>query len=266
LHHPDEVDLPPERKLDLEHRPWWHRQSLEGKPQIVEHLRKIREEYSRIPVHTDQQLRELIANYYGMISLVDHNVGRILIALAEQGLDRDTLVVFTSDHGEWLGDHGLVLKGPMPYEGLLRVGFVVRGPGVPASKVVDDPISTIDLAATFGDYTGVAMPAARHSRSLRGLIETDRDSRDYAYSEWNLRKSRFGTELDLRTVRTRTAKLTVERRTGAGELYDLVNDPDEMDNRFDDPAYSRLRRELEAMIAERPRDERSEPLPQIGMA
>ena len=75
LHDPDEVDLPPERKLDLERRPWWHRQSLEGKPQIVEHLRKIREEYSRIPVHTDQQLRELIANYYGMISLIDHNVG-----------------------------------------------------------------------------------------------------------------------------------------------------------------------------------------------
>jgi hypothetical protein len=50
LHHPDEVDLPPERRLDLERRPWWHRQSLEGKPQIVEHLRRIREEYSRIPV------------------------------------------------------------------------------------------------------------------------------------------------------------------------------------------------------------------------
>jgi arylsulfatase A-like enzyme len=266
LHDPADVELPRHPRLDLERRPWWHKESLTGRPILPEEYRKHREKIVQLPAQSEAQLRHMIANYYGMISLVDHNVGRILIALAEQGLDRDTLVVFTSDHGEWLGDHGLVLKGPMPYEGLLRVGFVVRGPGVPASKVVDDPISTIDLAATFGDYTGVAMPAARHSRSLRGLIETDRDSRDYAYSEWNLRKSRFGTELDLRTVRTRTAKLTVERRTGAGELYDLVNDPDEMDNRFDDPAYSRLRRELEAMIAERPRDERSEPLPQIGMA
>ena len=83
LHYPDEVDLPPERKLDLERRPWWHRQSLEGKPQIVEHLRRIREQYSRIPVHTDQQLRELIANYYGMISLIDHNVGRIVLELEQ---------------------------------------------------------------------------------------------------------------------------------------------------------------------------------------
>jgi arylsulfatase A-like enzyme len=265
LHHPDEVDLPPHRSLDLERRPWWHRQSLEGKPQIVPHLAKIRTEYSRIPQQTDRQLRELIANYYGMISLIDHNVGRILLALESLGLDRDTLVVYSTDHGDWLGDHGLILKGPMAYEGLLRVGLLFRGPGVPAGKVVADPVSTVDLPATFADYAGVIVPAAKHSTSLRPLVETDRARRDFAYSEWDLRASRSGVDLDLRTVRTKTHKLTLDLRSGAGELYDLANDPHEMDNRFGDPGAAKVERELRDMIASRPADAVPR-RPQVGMA
>ena len=154
---------------------------------------------------TDGQLRELIANYYGMIALVDHNIGRVLSALCDEGLANDTLVVFTSDHGEWLGDHGLLLKGPMFYEGLLRVGLLVRGPGVPANKLVTDPVSTLDLAATFGDYAKVPVPAAVHSRSLRPLIEGDA-SRDHALTEWRLGPARCGIALDLRGVRTADAR------------------------------------------------------------
>lgn len=260
LHHPDEVDLPPERKLDLERRPWWHRQSLEGKPQIVEHLRKIREQYSRIPVHTDQQLRELIANYYGMISLIDHNVGRTLIALQELGLADDTLVLYTTDHGDWLGDHGLILKGPMAYEGLLRVGLLFQGPGVPKGRIVQDPVSTLDLPATFTDFAGVAF-GGRHSRSLRKLIDGDQ-TRDFSYSEWDLRASRSGVDLDLRTVRTRRHKLTLDLRSGEGELYDLANDPHEMENIFQ---TSTARNELVDMIRSRPADAVPRQ-PQVGMA
>ncbi|MEP7085463.1 MAG: sulfatase/phosphatase domain-containing protein [Betaproteobacteria bacterium] len=124
----------------------------------------------------------------------------------------------------------------------------------------------MDIPATIGDYASVAMPDARHSRSLKKLIETDTDSREFAYSEWSLRDSRFGVALDLRTVRTRRHKLTVERNSGAGELYDLVEDPHEMDNRFKDPAYATVRKSLEAMIASRPNDELSPELPQVGMA
>ena len=266
MHDPADVELRRQRVLDLERRPWWHRASLEGRPILPENFRKHREKLTHLPVQTEAQTRAMIANYYGMIALVDHNVGRVLIALAEHGLADNTLVIFTTDHGEWLGDHGLVLKGPMAYEGLLRVGFIVRGPGVPHGKVVHDPISTIDIPATIGDYTGVSIATAIHSRSLRGLVETDADSRDFAYSEWGLRASRFGTELDLRTVRTCDAKLTLERISGAGELYDLSNDPDEMHNRFDDPGYARKRRELQDMIASRPSDEMQQRLPQVGMA
>ncbi|MEP7085464.1 MAG: sulfatase-like hydrolase/transferase, partial [Betaproteobacteria bacterium] len=108
LHDPADVELPFNPQRDFERRPWWHRESLEGIPKnlpeaMIEHRKKI----TRLPAQTEVQLRAMIANYYGMIALVDHNVGRILIALDELGLADNTLVIFTSDHGEWLGDHGL---------------------------------------------------------------------------------------------------------------------------------------------------------------
>ena len=266
LHHPDEVDLPRHRALDLDRRPWWHRASLEGRPQMAnERLRAFREKSSRTPSQTDRQLRELIANYYGMISLIDHQVGRIRIALRDLGLDRNTVVIYSTDHGDWLGDHGLLLKGPMPYEGLLRVGLLFEGPGVPAGRVVPDPVSTLDLAQTFCDYAGTTLPEGAHSRSLRPLVESDDASRDFALSEWDLRPSRSGIALQLRTVRTQRHKLTLDLISGAGELYDLQQDPHEMDNRFGDPGCAAAQRELTDMLRSRPDDARA-PLPQVGMA
>ena len=266
MHHPDEVDLPKHRTLDLERRPWWHRASLESTPSLLSgELRQFRERYSRTPAQTDEQLRHLIANYYGMISLIDHNVGRVLVALDELGLADDTIVVYTTDHGDWLGDHGLILKGPMMYEGLLRVGCIFRGPGVPAGKVVADPVSTLDLPATYYDYAGIAPEGKLHSRSLRPLIEGGA-RRDFAYNEWDLHPSRCGVALRLRTVRTRTHKLTLELESGAGELYDLVSDPHEMDNRFDDPGARAVRAELADMIRSRPDDAMQHPPEPVGMA
>jgi hypothetical protein len=97
------------------------------------------------------------------------------------------------------------------------------------------------------------------------MIEIDIASRDFALSEWDLRPSRSGVELQLRTVRTKRYKLTLDLLSGAGEMYDLQEDPDEMDNRFSDPAMVAVQKELTDMIASRP-DDAVAPLPQIGMA
>ena len=121
------------------------------------------------------------------------------------------------------------------------------------------------LPQTFCDYAGTALPGGVHSRSLRPLIERDDVTRDFARSEWDLRASRCGVDLHLRTVRTQRHKLTLELDSGAGELYDLVEDPQEMFNRFDDQSYAAVRRELSDMIASRPADAVA-PLPQVGMA
>jgi len=266
MHHPDDVDLPAHRTLDLDRRPWWHRASLEGTPKLDDpKLRSFRAEQSRTPAQTDEQLRHLIANYYGMISLIDHNVGRILLEIERLGIADRTLVVYSTDHGDWLGDHGLLLKGPMMYDGLLRVGCIMQGPGVAKGKVVADPISTLDMPATFYDYAGIAAPGVLNSRSVRPLVDgTGR--RDFAFNEWDLNASRCGVALQLRTVRTRTHKLTLELGSGAGELYDLAADPTEMDNRFGDPGMAKVQKELTDMIRSRPHDERDPPLAPVGMA
>jgi arylsulfatase A-like enzyme len=114
-------------------------------------------------------------------------------------------------------------------------------------------VSTIDLPATFADFAGVEFQSP-HSKSLRKLIENDAETRDFAYSEWDLRASRSGVELDLRTVRTARHKLTLELRSGAGELYDLYDDPHEMNNRFADGAVSVVQKNLVDMVKSRPPD------------
>lgn len=265
LHDPAEVDLPAFRQLDLDRRPWWHRASLEGEPSIRKDLADIRKNYSRIGALPDDELREVIANYYGMISLIDHNVGRMIAELHRLGLADNTLVIYASDHGDWLGDHGLLLKGPIPYEGLIRVACIVQGPGVPKGKRVEEPVSTLDVPATLLDYGGAEPLVAMHSQSLRPLIEGDA-TRQFAFCEWDLNASRCGVALRLRTARTKTHKLTIEEISGAGELYDLVNDPNEMNNRFDDPALANVQQALMEMIRSRPDDALATPLTPVGMA
>jgi len=137
-------------------------------------------------------------------------------------------------------------------EDLLRVGLVVKGPGVSASRIVDEPVSTLDLAATFYEYGGITKPEGLQGRSLGPLLAGQAETRDVAYSEWHVHPSRCGVGLQLRTIRTKTHKCTCELGTGAGELYDLVHDPEEMVNRFDDPGYAQIRRELEDMMRARP--------------
>lgn len=254
LHDPVEIELPKHRTRDFENRPWWHRAAIENEPEGDAASVKVRKEYSRVPEQTDDQLREIIANTYGQISLIDDNVGRILNALVEAGIDDNTYVIYISDHGDWLGDHGLILKGPMTYEGLLRVPMIIKGPNVPAGKVVDQPVSTIDIAPTLFEISGARALLEQHGESLRPLIETETATREFAMSEWELLPNRVGVALSLRCVRTRTHKLTMDMRSETGELYDLINDPDEMRNVFDDPGYSAVRKDLTRLLLSRPDD------------
>ena len=266
LHHPDEVELPRSPHKDLEARPWWHLASLARPPAGGDEAsRKFRSTLSRVPDQTEQQLREMTSNYYGMVSLIDHSVGRLLSTLRDLGIEDNTLVVYSTDHGDLLGDHGLYLKGPTPYEGLLRVGLIMRGPGIPADSRIEDPVSTVDLAATFAQAAGTELDPAAQSRSLLP-VANGTESREVAWSEWHVNEGRCGVPLDLHTVRARHWKCTVEMRSGAGEMYDLREDPDEMRNLFDDPAAAGMRKEAEEMIRSRPGGVLKERLPIVGMA
>lgn len=266
LHAPASVDLPRHHQRDLDQRPWWHRAALETVPQIDNPaLLAYRQRTSRTSEQTEEQLRDLIANYYGMISLIDHNVGRITAELRRLGKLDNTYIVYSSDHGDWLGDHGLLLKGPMTYEGLLRVPLLMTGPTIAPGTSISSPVSSMDLAATFLDWTGVGGHEDMHARPLQPVID-GQEERRFTLTEWDLSASRCGVPLRLRTIRTKRYKLTVELDSGSAEMYDLTDDPDEMFNVAESPGYTTIRKGLEKMLDERPDDMRKSFDRQVGMA
>jgi arylsulfatase A-like enzyme len=189
---------------------------------------------------TREELATMIAGYYGMVSQLDHNVGRVLDALDARGLADDTLVIATTDHGEYLGDHQMIFKGPLPYEGLLRVPLIVRGPGFEAGAVVDDPVGTIDLAPTALTAAGLPVPA-----TMEGAPLLD-GPREHVLTEDDFD---IVLRMPTRTLSGRRYKITrYEDADGVGELYDLQEDPGEFVNRWDDPDFAPLRSDLLATL------------------
>src|SRR5690606_19412443 len=98
---------------------------------------------------SDAEAKQAIACYYAACSGIDDQFGRLLDALERSGQADDTLVVFTSDHGDYLGAHGLFLKGVAPFEEVYRVPLLLRGPGIAPGTVVDEPVGLIDLGRTL---------------------------------------------------------------------------------------------------------------------
>ena len=267
LHRPDDVDLPKFLEKDLNKRPWWHEQSLEGEPDLNDPtLKRFRKQGSRMPDQSEAQLREMTANYYGMISLIDHNVGRIMSQLKEKGLLDETIVIYTSDHGDHLGERGLYLKGPMLYESLINVGMIVRGPGIKAGASETAPVTTLDIAATLCDYAETSLPDEAQSISLKGCFGGDASPHKAVFSEWDVSASRCGVQLDLRTVHRGDAKLTVELQSGDGELYDLSVDKHEMKNLWNMTEAAELQAQMTELLWTRPGAELTEFDMPVGVA
>ena len=194
-----------------------------------------------------------IKDYLRCIASVDDNVGRMLAYLDENGLTDNTIVVYTSDQGFFLGDHGWYDKRFM-YEESLRMPFLVRYPKeIRPGTTNDDLVMNLDFAETFLDFAGVEVPADMQGRSLQRLMrgKTPRDWRDsiyyhyYEYPAWHMIKKHYG-------VRTRRYKLIhFYEDIDAWELYDLEKDPHELNNVYGNPDYASelnsLRKELERL-------------------
>jgi len=183
----------------------------------------------------EDQVRTAIARYWAYCEQVDRQVGRVLDALDATGQTDDTLVIFTSDHGDMCGAHRQFIKGWQPYEETYRVPLVARWPGVIAAGGVSDRLVQLhDLAHTFVDIGGAKPITPADGRSLRPLFDRpDRDDwEDVAFCQY------YGGEFlyTQRMVITPRHKY-VFNGFDRDELYDLDADPAEMINVVDDPAY-----------------------------
>jgi len=203
--------------------------------------------------------REKIASYYAMVEMIDERVGRLLETLERTGQQENTVVIFMSDHGEMLGDHGLLKKGCRFYEGLVRVPLIVSYPREFETRLVSDALVELtDVAPTLTEVCGVdrSTTAERfggmQGRSLVPLLrdrpDANAEHRSAVRCEYYHAldpTSRPDTEVTFATMlRTDRYKLVVYHGHETGELFDLEADPHEFDNRWDDPDYRDVRDDL----------------------
>jgi len=190
---------------------------------------------------TEAAVRRCAAFYYASISEIDHHVGRMLALLKSKGLYKNTTIIFTSDHGEYLGFHHQMLKSGQMYDPLAKVPLIVKLPGNPnAGSVINKLVSNIDVAPTILRIAGRKAPPA-----MKGLELTDPSAtREIVFCE-------SGQSVMARTL---TRKLLYNPKDPARSLFfDLQNDPLEMTNAFSTPAFkSDIDRLVKAIEAWRP--------------
>ncbi len=177
-----------------------------------------------------------------MVTLMDKYIGKILDKLEELDMVENTLIVFTTDHGHFVGQHGLHAKGPFMYEDLIKVPYILSCPGtIPQNKISSAMQSLVDIPVTFLDYLGIQMPYDWTGVNQRKVWEGLEDSaRDHIICELHHDRN----TLNLRAYVNKQYKLVVYQNHMYGELYDLAADPGEISNLWDNPEYASIKNEL----------------------
>ena len=186
---------------------------------------------------TPEHYRRWRAHYYANITLIDEGIGKIIDALESAGVLDETLIVFTSDHGDALGDHGLPYKGFF-YDPMVHVPLLIRGPGVPTGGRCSSLVSTQDLVPLFYHACGVEPPRTLEGEDVSRLLANPEDTiREVAFSE-----------IGGRTMAVTAQHKYVHYVDGSAELYDLSEDPHEVHNLAGDPNCRGVESELRGQL------------------
>ncbi|TDF94852.1 sulfatase family protein [Paenibacillus piri] len=254
---PAKVPLPP-------------KDDLTGKPerQKVAHL------MDAMDTADDDLIRKVRAIHYGMIQFIDDTLGRVFAKLEQLGLRDNTVIVFTSDHGDSMGAHGLIQKHNAFYDSFTRVPFIVAMPGYGGPKRSPHLVELIDVMPTLLELAGAPVPYGAQGRSLApyllqddsfvpreyAVIESGEEGEPIRLSDITVRPEhpfddRYFVWCAYRDawmgkgkcIRTHDWKLNIYAN-GDGELYDLRNDPDELHNLFNESNYEQIQIELERKL------------------
>ena len=191
-------------------------------------------------------MREYLGIYFGLVSMVDWNIGRLLEALRKRQLERDTLVIFTADHGNMQGGHGIYDKTSYSmFEETTRVPLIVRWPGkIPSGKVVQTHAGSCDIQPTILDYMGMKPRGAIHGISLRPFLEGREDLERPMFCE-----RERGTKDFQRLIRTQEWKYAYHSN-GTSELFNLRKDPGETNNLIGEASARAVKEKLHARLAQ----------------
>ncbi|MBU2572332.1 MAG: sulfatase-like hydrolase/transferase [Gammaproteobacteria bacterium] len=198
---------------------------------------------------TEEQItaaKKIVCHYYALVSLIDDMIGRLMAALEKKGILDNTLIIFTSDHGEMLGEFGRYGKGNF-YDSIIHVPFIASFPGnVKGGGTVADLIETYDLAPTVLDYAGAGIPRTMSASSLRPILEKTKTGRELIISEFTT-YDRKRTGICIRTPAHKYWRYT----DGEEAFFDLASDPYERENRISDPALASDIRHLRDLLLDR---------------
>lgn len=198
-----------------------------------------RVDYSRM---SEADFRQALAYYYSAITQIDEGIGQMLEVLRRKGLYQDTMIVFTSDHGEYLGQHHMLLKCNHLYESLVRIPLLIRYPGGPCGE--DHRLcENIDVMPTVLEACGLPVPPSVQGESLLSGRE-----KAHVFAEYQAGTDQSPCHVYM--LRTARWKLQVRGTLEDGMLFDLEQDPWEMENRFHDPACREILAQLKAQLAD----------------
>ncbi|HRU06468.1 MAG TPA: sulfatase-like hydrolase/transferase [Candidatus Brocadiia bacterium] len=190
--------------------------------------------------------RRYMAWYYCLCTLIDEYVGKLVDTLRREALLDNTLIVYVSDHGEMLGDYDMYGKGNF-YEPVSRVPMIARPPGGCARRRVGRVAETMDVAATFLDYAGVAQPREMQARSFRPALEAGEYGHEAALSEYTTNDQKINGKC----LVTERFKYVYWDAGEGGELYDLAEDPLERRNLYYEGSHRETRDRMAEMLLER---------------
>lgn len=219
-------------------------------------LQKLREQHLAVDhdavVHlanpTKEQLRRQRQHYFANVSMIDAQMAKLIEAVERRGVLEDTIIIFTSDHGDSLNDHGHSQKWSM-YEQSVRVPAIVWSPGrVAEGRVVDDLVSLFDFAPTILELAGLPVPTWMEAQSLVPYLDGNEcEPRKYVYSEHAGDRILNGTEF-MTMIRSQRYKLVHFVDSVEGQLFDMDNDPQEICSLWNSPAHQAIKQELIAEI------------------
>ena len=228
-------DLPEPIRYDFDTQPGpmreLRRQHLDNDHDAVVHL----------PDPTAEQMRLQRAHYYANVSMIDTQVGNILDALERRGVLEDTIIIFTSDHGDCLNDHGHSQKWNM-FEATVRVPAIVWGRGIPAMRR-DELVALFDWGPTILEWAGVTPPTWMEAQSLNPLMAGEDQPRDRVFAEHANDAILTGTSY-MTMIRRGDWKLVHFVDSPEGQLFDLASDPEERTNLWEDPAQAERKESL----------------------